>query len=165
MQTTTYVAVDESMLVPWYKRLLNFVIDISALCLLLVIFGLIAGIFAALGYPRLLEWATTMDGISDRVFTSGVLILYVFGMEATTQRTLGKYVTGTMVVMEDGSKPEPGAIIKRALCRIFLFEVLSFITRVPRGWHDTASDTFVVDVKKYKSACELSKSLAEIGAA
>jgi uncharacterized RDD family membrane protein YckC len=164
MQITPSVAVDVTMMVPWYKRLLNMVIDFGVLFLIIIFIGIIAGFLNAFGYPAFLDWISEIDGITDRVFTSGIMVLYLFGMESGTQRTVGKFLTGTMVVMEDGSKPQPGAIIKRAFCRIFLIEVLSFIREIPRGWHDTASDTYVVDTKKYKAACQFQSSFAEIGA-
>jgi uncharacterized RDD family membrane protein YckC len=90
-------------------------------------------------------------------------IIFYFILEVTTQRTIGKFVTGTMVVMEDGSKPGADAIIKRTLCRLIPFEAFSFFADTSRGWHDTISGTYVVNVKQYKSALELQNSFDEIG--
>jgi uncharacterized RDD family membrane protein YckC len=102
MQITPYVAVDVTMMVPWYKRLLNMVIDFGVLFLIIIFIGIIAGFLNAFGYPAFLDWISEIDGITDRVFTSGIMVLYLFGMESGTQRTVGKFITGTMAVMEDG---------------------------------------------------------------
>lgn len=72
-------------------------------------------------------------------------LIYYFLMEATTQRTIGKYLTGTIVVMEDGSRPTTGAIALRTICRLIPFEPLSFFGT--RGWHDSLSKTIVVSTK------------------
>lgn len=129
----------------------------------IIIIGFIGGILSVLGYDGLLNWFDEMDGLTDRIFTALIMVIYLFTMEVTTQRTVGKYITGTMVVMDNGSKPEPRAIILRALCRVLTIEALSFIRQVPRGWHDTASGTYVVDAKKYKAACEVKTAFNEIG--
>ena len=160
---TNVVPVDQTMLVSWQKRLLNLVIDIIALILILVIIGLFAGVLALLGYDGLALWFGQMDSLTDRIVTTAVMVLYLFTMENFTQKTAGKYVTGTMVVMEDGSKPDSRACIIRALCRIIGLEALSFLGSYPRGWHDTASGTYVVDAKKYREAKELKTSIEEIG--
>jgi len=160
---TNYAAVVPEMMVPWYKRLLNFVIDILAIVAIMLIIGVFAGILSLFGYDGLLKWFDELDGLTDRIFTSLIMVVYLFTMEVTTQRTVGKYITGTMVVMEDGTKPEPRAVILRALCRVLTIEALSFIREVPRGWHDTASGTYVVDAKKYKAACQAKTAFEEIG--
>jgi uncharacterized RDD family membrane protein YckC len=164
METTLpHIAVEPSMQVPWYKRLLNLIIDVAAIFIIIILIGVVAFILSLLGYDGLINWMVEIDGLTDRLFTALIMVVYLFIMEVTTQRTLGKYITGTMVVMEDGSKPEARSIIIRALCRILTIEALSFIREVPRGWHDTASGTYVVDAKKYMAAYEMKKSFAEIG--
>jgi uncharacterized RDD family membrane protein YckC len=47
-------------------------------------------------------------------------------MEASTGKTVGKYVTGTQVLTEDGEQPSVGTIFIRTLCRIIPFEPFSF---------------------------------------
>ncbi|MFD2602189.1 RDD family protein [Flavobacterium suzhouense] len=164
METSNYVAISPDMFVTWHKRLLNLIIDAATIYLIFVVLGVFAVLFSLLGFDGLSIWLTEMDGFTDRVITTLVMVLYLFTMEVLTQRTFGKYITGTMVVMEDGSKPEPRSIIIRALCRILTIEALSFIGSYPRGWHDSASGTYVVDAKKYKAALELKNSFDEIGA-
>ncbi|WP_162927107.1 RDD family protein [Flavobacterium psychrotrophum] len=102
------------------------------------------------------------DGM-DRLITAIYMFLYYSIMEITTQRTVGKYITGTMVITEDGAKAEPRSILGRSLCRLFWLEALSFIRDFPRGWHDSASGTYVVNAKKYNEAVRLKDMLNEIG--
>ncbi|PZR23632.1 MAG: hypothetical protein DI539_02365 [Flavobacterium psychrophilum] len=164
METTTYVEISPEMFVTWHKRLLNLMIDVIAIIVIFLIMGFIFGVLSVFGIQGPLLWLSEMDGLTDRVFTTFVMVAYLFTMEVLTQRTLGKYVTGTMVVMEDGSKPEARAIIIRALCRIIGLEALTFLGAYPRGWHDNASGTYVVDAKKYKEALAVRNSFEEIGA-
>lgn len=150
-------------MVAWYIRLLNLVIDVAAILCIIFIIGVISGLLALAGYDGLMNWFDDMDGLTDRIFTTVIMVIYLFTMEIFTQRTLGKFITGTMVVMEDGTKPTLKSVITRALCRIFWLEAITFIASVPRGWHDRASDTYVVDVKKYNAETQRQNSLHEIG--
>ncbi len=111
----------------------------------------------------LLLWFDELDGLTDRLVTTLVMITYLFIMEVLTQRSVGKFITGTIVVSEDGTKPEARSIMIRALCRIIGFEALTFLGSTPRGWHDSASGTYVVDAKKYKEALESRQSFDQIG--
>lgn len=151
------------MLVPWYKRLLNLLIDIAAVILIFLLIGVVGVLMSLMGSDAILIWFEQIDGTTDRIVTTLVMVVYLFITELLTQRSLGKLITGTIVVMEDGSKPTPKAILIRALCRILSIEALSFIRQIPRGWHDTASDTYVVDAKKYKDALQIKRSFDEIG--
>ena len=71
-------------------------------------------------------------------------------LEGLTQRTIGKLITRTKVVMENGEKPSSEAIIIRSLCRMIPFDAFSFLGDPSRGWHDTISKTYVVDVQKFE---------------
>jgi uncharacterized RDD family membrane protein YckC len=73
-----------------------------------------------------------------------VLLGYYVVFEATTSRTLGKLVTGTKVVNQDGGKPTIGQIIGRSFARMIPFEAFSFFGTPPRGWHDSLANTYVV---------------------
>jgi len=157
------IIITEDMLVTWHKRLLNLLIDVAVIAIIFFLLGMVSVLIAYLGYNGFYIWITEMDSLTDRIFTTLVMVLYLFVMEVTTQRSVGKFITGTIVVAEDGSKPEPKKIMVRALCRIIGIEALSFLKQKPRGWHDSASDTYVVDTKKYKKALNLKTSFEEIG--
>ncbi|WP_404304645.1 RDD family protein [Neorhodopirellula lusitana] len=74
--------------------------------------------------------------------------IYYCLMEAFCGATLAKFITGTRVVAEDGSKAGFGKILGRSLARMIPFDPLSFLFGDTRlGWHDTLSGTRVVDIR------------------
>jgi uncharacterized RDD family membrane protein YckC len=85
------------------------------------------------------------------VFNYMYSVLFVFIMinylvlEYFFGRSLGKLVTGTVVVNKNGLKPSFGAILIRTLCRLIPFDPLSFLGKSGRIWHDVLSATYVVD--------------------
>ncbi len=163
MEYNATVHIDSSMLVTWHKRLFNLLIDIAVVLFIFMLVGLVGVIASLLGSDAILVWFDQLDSTTDRIITTLVMSAYLFTSELLMQRSVGKLVTGTMVVMQDGSRPTAKAVLIRALCRILSIEALSFISKVPRGWHDTASDTYVVDAKRYKAALQVKNSFEEIG--
>ena len=158
------VAITHDLMVSWQKRLLNLLIDLAVVILLFVLIGIVGLLMSLAGNAALLNWMVSLDGTTDRLLTTAVMVLYLFITELCTGgRTVGKYITGTIVVMDDGTKLTPKGAAIRALCRILWFEALSFFGQKPRGWHDTASDTYVVDARKYRAAQQLHNSFEEIG--
>ena len=73
-----------------------------------------------------------------------ILLGYYILCEATTSRTLGKLVTGTKVVNEQGGKPSFGQIVGRSFSRLIPFEAFSFLGETSRGWQDRFPHTYVV---------------------
>lgn len=88
--------------------------------------------------------AETFQLLLSAMFLSAFFLYYV-GMEFAFQRTVGKFITGTKVLMADGSKPGFGAILKRTFCRLIPFDAVSF-TFMKEGFHDSLSGTKVVKV-------------------
>lgn len=156
--------ITNDMLAPKGKRFANYLIDSIvfqyAFFILLGLAG--AGLYYAFGYEDLLVWFDEIDRLEELIYTYLLLFVYYNFMEALTGRTLGKYITGTMVVQHDGTRPDAGTIGVRSLCRIIPFDGLSFLGD-GRGWHDSLSKTYVVDVKKYKEALRLKNAFDEIG--
>ena len=76
------------------------------------------------------------------------LLLYYFIFEGITGRTVGKYVAGTKVVQEDGSKVSFVQVIGRTFCRLIPLEIFSFLLyddkSRPVFWHDSIPKTRVV---------------------
>ncbi|MCA9212233.1 MAG: RDD family protein [Planctomycetales bacterium] len=116
-------------------RLLNLIIDQVAQYAIAFVIGFT---LMAIGAEAIIS------SIPDIVFGLTIHFVYYTLLEATTAKTLGKFVTGTTVVSEDGGKPTTKQIIGRTLCRIIPFEVFSFLGSRPRGWHDKIPKTFVV---------------------
>lgn len=163
MKTTFYVELSQDMFVSWQKRLLHLVIDFIAIMLFAFVFMFGLMMLSFLGFEGLGYW---IDGLTDNDYNLLwviFMLIYYIGMEAAMQKTLGKIITGTIVVSETGSKPAFKNILGRSLCRIFSIEAFSFLGSYPRGWHDSASGTYVVDAKKYNKALEIKYSFDEIG--
>jgi uncharacterized RDD family membrane protein YckC len=73
--------------------------------------------------------------------------IYYFIFEGIFGTTPAKIITNTIVVNNEGQKASTSNIFKRTLIRFIPFESLSFITY---GWHDTWSDTNVMQLKPTK---------------
>lgn len=122
-------------------RFANFFIDYIAQFAIAFVFGVMVVIVGGE------EAASKIEQIPDVLLGIPVLFLYYFTFEATTNRTLGKLLTGTKVVNEDGNPPSIGQIAGRTLCRIIPFEAFSFLGSQGRGWHDSIPKTYVVSNK------------------
>ncbi len=107
-------------------------------------------------------WAE-MSVAEDYFYAYILLFLYFFFMESYTSRTIGKYVTKTMVVMTNGQEPTNQDIAKRSLCRMIPFDILSFLGTNGKGWHDSISNTYVVDIEKFEALKKSHYELDEIG--
>ncbi|UTW64513.1 RDD family protein [bacterium SCSIO 12741] len=127
------------------QRFANYIIDLIAI---LVILFAVAFVLGAL---------RIIDGKNEaaiNVMVYSIMYLYYAIFEALTGKTIGKIVTQTQVVKEDGSRPDFMNILGRSLCRFIPFEHFSFFASSGRGWHDTISKTYVVDNSKRKEALE-----------
>ncbi len=152
------------------SRFSNYIID------LLVIVGVLMGLFIGFVYlyykfstdtavmDNFLDETEDINSISDRLITAIVLFVSYFLMESLLKgKSIGKYVTKTRVVMEDGSNPMYLDYLKRSACRIIPFDALSFLGSSGRGWHDSISKTYVVDEQKFNSKKETINDLDQIG--
>ncbi len=136
-------------------RFANFIIDyigrqafIYGLALLL---GLIAANNEALN-SFLIEVAEEEEengyALADIVLSIIAGLLYYFLFEYFTKgKTLGKILTQTKAVTEEGENLTLGQALIRTLCRIIPFEPVSFFFR-SRGWHDIISRTIVIDERQ-----------------
>jgi uncharacterized RDD family membrane protein YckC len=88
-------------------------------------------------------------GMAEILLESIVVpFVYYAVLEATFGWTLGKLVTGTRVVAVDGGRATVMQILGRTLARFIPFEPLSFFGRgAPVGWHDSLSDTRVIQIR------------------
>lgn len=125
-----------------WLRLVNFVVDYLCFVGLAFIIGVIVAI---VGGDAGLE---AMKSIPDLVFGVALMSVYYIVLEGAFGRTLGKIVTGTRVVGQDGRKPPLRKIVGRSLLRFVPFEALSFFGPIDRGWHDRLSGTRVIKVAR-----------------
>jgi len=63
-------------------------------------------------------------------------------------KSIGKFVTQTRAVREDGSELDFRTALIRSLCRVVPFEPFSFLGDSNSGWHDNWSKTMVIDETK-----------------
>ena len=81
-----------------------------------------------------------LPNLVSMVFT---VSYYVFN-EKTLQRTIGKFVTNSIVINEYGENPSNKALVIRSFSRLVPFEIFSCLSE--RGWHDRWSKTYVVTI-------------------
>jgi uncharacterized RDD family membrane protein YckC len=146
------------------KRFANFIIDYIGQLIIGGAIGIAMAIISEItGDYEYVAWIDTMGTLGEYALGIVILIVYYMVFETITGRTLGKYITNTKVLTEDGQKPEADKILYRTLSRMIPFEAFSFLGEEGRGWHDSIAKTVVVDVKKYNEIVELQNSLSEIG--
>jgi uncharacterized RDD family membrane protein YckC len=128
------------------KRLANYLIDVIIFSILLSF--LVA--FADPVYPLMHKiMAKQPISLMDQLMISFVYGLYMSCMEAILKgKTIGKYITGTRAVTENGLPINAQTAFMRGLIRIIPFEQFSAISFPPRLWHDRWSNSFVVDEAK-----------------
>lgn len=129
------------------KRFVNYLIDSVILCnAIVMLIGLLGTwLDTNYGYDDLVLGMPAIGNVKFSAFQAVVTFIYYGLFESLNGRTLGKYITGTVVIARDGSKPGEGTIFLRTLCRQIPFEFISFLFGLPLGWHDTLSKTLVVD--------------------
>ncbi|MBX7224768.1 MAG: RDD family protein [Chitinophagales bacterium] len=123
------------------KRFINFIIDLSVFYFL---FHLLMG-----GKLSFIDESDPTSKIGLRLVTAFFLVLYYFILEGIFGTTIGKLITQTRLVDEEGNKPPLLNILIRSLSRIVPFESLSFFWS-DNGWHDKWSNTYVVEKSSLK---------------
>lgn len=101
--------------------------------------------------------------MEDFLYTSAFFFLLYLILESTTQKTIGKFASKTMVVLENGEKPSTNTIAIRTLCRFIPFDIFSYLGANTYGWHDSISKTYVVDIKKFKAKKERILDFEQLG--
>ncbi len=125
------------------QRFLNSLIDQIGVTLM----GLPVGVVSGLVAPGFIEEVNE--------FVLGLLLMfgYYVPCEAFFGRTLGKLITGTRAIANDGSVPTTKQILGRTLSRLVPFEAFSFLGPEPCiGWHDRWSGTVVIRTRRRREA-------------
>lgn len=113
-------------------RFANFLIDYVVIILLMVFTG-----------PFLFGAAALSEQLVSNLIGIFYFVLYYFIFETLTKgKTIGKYITRTRAIMENGDLPTVGNILKRSLCRLIPFEPFSMFGQW--AWHDSIPDMVVV---------------------
>ncbi|MFD1161081.1 MULTISPECIES: RDD family protein [Hwangdonia] len=154
------------------NRFANYIVDLLAIILVfwIVVFGAfyLFYSFATDTTPadNLIFYMENLNPLLDRLITAIVLAFVYFSIEMLTKgRSIGKYITKTKVVLADGTKPTASDYLKRSFSRMIPFEALSFLGSQSRGWHDTISKTFVVNIDKFEAKKKTFNELDQIGVA
>jgi len=132
------------------QRLANMFVDMIIYYILLIVFSAILGIVLGLiGGMDLVNSVVDSSYFSLLVTYSTILIYFIF-FEYFFQKTVGKYLSKTIVVDENGEKPTMSQIVGRSFARIIPFDAFSYLGSSARGWHDTLPNVYVVDENLFK---------------
>ncbi|WNJ18163.1 RDD family protein [Pontibacter sp. G13] len=122
-------------------RFLNYIID-NFVVQVVSSFAILPMIIATSSLDEEIGLGTTL------LATYGSIFVYYAVLEGLTGQTVGKMLTGTVVIdAETYEKPTFSQIAGRTLSRWVPFEAFSFLGSEPTGWHDTWSKTMVVKKK------------------
>lgn len=163
-ETKRQYQIDESIYATTQQRLTNLIIDyiIRFLGSLVLITG-IAIVTGIMGNHNFLQQIENMNRLEELLFSYVIVIIYYNTLEILFGISIGKLVTGTVVVDLYGEKPAAREIFVRTFCRIIPFEAISFLGTPGKGWHDTLSKTYVVQRKLLQEQKENFNSLDQIG--
>jgi uncharacterized RDD family membrane protein YckC len=156
--------ITDDLLATQGQRFLNYLIDFVAQYAISALVGVLAVLLSELlDINFLANWISEMNTLEQYLFGAFILLIYYGVFETLLARTIGKFITKTIVVLEDGTKPDSATILKRTLCRFIPFEQFSFFGINTRGWHDTISDTYVVRKEALEEKMRLFYDFEEIG--
>ncbi|MDQ0592875.1 putative RDD family membrane protein YckC [Chryseobacterium ginsenosidimutans] len=148
-------------------RFAHLVIDRIVVFVLFAAFGFFSSLtYELFGIEYFIILAEKLSAVSkfmDIIITTTVYLLYLILMEYFTKgRTVGKYITGSKVISTDGTEPSFQDYFLRNISRIVPFDTLSFFGE--NGWHDSWSDTRVINIKNYKTETQSKSEIESIGA-
>ena len=125
--------------VSWSRRALNSIIDSIVITLLTLLFLKIFNF----QYESLFAGTFALTYILLPVI---IPFVYYTLFESFNGKTIGKYITQTKVaIADDATKPKILNCALRTLARFIPFEVISFFSKRPIGWHDSISRTIIID--------------------
>jgi uncharacterized RDD family membrane protein YckC len=122
------------------QRFVNYLIDLIIFYVLMFIVGIFIGIAAVAGLASIESVAVT---ILTYVFAIAFFLLYYTLLEGSKGKTLGKLVSKTKVVTEDGTPMTYSKAFVRSLSRLVPFEPLSVFFGL-KMWHDQWTNTMVI---------------------
>lgn len=127
------------------QRLANLFIDYIAAMVLSFFIAVAAEAFS----PGLIA-STAGNSLVENVFGVGVMVVYYTLLEGSTGRSVGKLLTGTKVISNNGGSPGVLRVFWRSLLRFIPFDGLTYLRSDPVGLHDSASGTLVVRLRPSK---------------
>lgn len=149
---TKEFTITEDLLATREQRFLNFIIDLGILYVIIASLETTVVIVADLTRNfELSSWVKSMTLIEKFPFAILIAILYFGLTEIYFSRTVAKYLTKTIVVTKEGSRPKTQQIIIRTLTRFIPLEGLTFLSSNIRGLHDLFSNTYVVKKHEFNN--------------
>jgi uncharacterized RDD family membrane protein YckC len=131
------------------KRFLNYLIDLIVFIIPIALILVLIFVPKEYSYDNYYRQNTFSYQFSERLVALLVYVVLYFLSEIIMKgRTIGKFITGTKAVNEDGTEMEPKTILLRSLSRIVPFETFSGLGNPCRPWHDKWTRTHVIDVKQ-----------------
>lgn len=127
-----------------WRRFFNWVLDETMLVALLTLPVIAIYTLDDDGY---VAWLDEMPWWQDRLVGMLFAVLYYTALEGAAGVTVGKLLTGTRVVGEDGRRIGFRQALLRSLSRLVPFEMFSVLLADDgdaRGWHDRWPRTRVV---------------------
>jgi len=127
-----------------WRRFFNFLIDYAVAYGLIFVVAFAAAIVFG---EQVVAWAENIDRWTDVLLTVTARFLYYTFFEGLLGFTIGKLITNTRVVDEQGNRLPFGRAALRSLCRFIPFEPFSLLLSdddVRRGWHDSLAKSYVV---------------------
>ena len=131
------------------QRFVNYIVDMIMLVFMFILLGMVSVIIGdLLGSKKVINFIAGLDKNQIALYTVTfiVTLIYYNLFEILSARTIGKLITKTIVVDENGEKPHSDRILIRSLCRLIPFNPFSVLV-MGIGWHDMLSKTYVVDKK------------------
>jgi uncharacterized RDD family membrane protein YckC len=126
------------------QRFLNYIIDFIVFYIFILGLGLVLGLV----FPAALEGLAGINPLMDRLFTLVLYGLFMGSVEVITKgRSLGKLITKTKAVNEDGTTISTSTAFLRGFSRAVPFNQLSALGNPPHPWHDKWNKTYVIDIK------------------
>ncbi len=123
------------------QRFLNYIIDV----ILFYGFMFCLGMVMALTSPSSLS---IFDGFKGNIVSLLFYAIFMGTIETITKgRSLGKLITKTKAVNEDGTNISASTAFARGFSRAVPFNQLSALGNPPHPWHDKWNKTYVIDIK------------------
>jgi uncharacterized RDD family membrane protein YckC len=137
------------MVASGWKRLANYFIDLIFIYLMIIVFSAELGVFALVTQTDI-SWVERESDVVGFLIGIFVIFLYYGFFESLFSASIGKFITGTRVITNEGGKPGLKTVLGRTLSRCIPFEFLTFLKKNPIGMHDHLADTIVIDIKKQR---------------
>ncbi|MGI9651406.1 RDD family protein [Chryseobacterium sp. RLHN22] len=143
-------------------RFVNNLIDMIILAIIHIILAIISTIIYNLTYNNFFFFFNNGGFLWDIFVGAIIAFIYFYLWEYYSDgKTPGKYITGTKVISIDGTRPTRKQYLSRSLYRIIPFESFTFFGT--DGWHDSMTDTRVINYKNYQAEKQTKSEIDNIG--